>query len=1045
MANTEKDKTANAGNKSSHSNQADRKDKTDKSLPHPDNPSQPLYMQNRELSWLDFNKRVLDQGDDDTVAPLERLNFISIFWSNLKEFFMIRVGSLTDLQLVKKLIIDKKSGMTPTEQLDAIYARCHELYPYYERTYKKLNELLADEGVVHVQMDELDDKSRIYLDKYVRDNIMPVLSPQIINARHPFPHLENGRLYIVVRLNDKISKTEKAARREQRAEKAAQNAGIDPNDISADNSENHTDNHEESGTDSKTTGVEKTSKNLGAEGVTLGLIPLPGQCERIVRLPGKRFRFVLLEHAIEMYAAEIFSMYKVKHTNIICVTRNADLDATEGTDEQGEDYREHMKRILKKRARLAPVRIETQRPLSPTVKPLLLERLNLKEHQVFVSSVPLDMSYTFDLAGFLSQKKRDELTQAPFTPSWPASLERDRSIIEQVSRHEVLLSYPYESMDPFVQLLREAANDPQVLSIKITLYRLANQSHVAEALIAAAEAGKEVTALFELRARFDESNNIEWSQRFEQAGCHVIYGFRDFKVHSKICAITRQTKDGLQYITQLGTGNYNEKTARLYTDFSFITTDTSIGHDAIQFFHNMALENTSDNYDILWVAPLQIKQNIIAGIDGQIARALIGLPSGLFFKTNSVTDLDIMNKIVEASQAGVPCTLFVRGISCLVPGIEGYTDNVRVVSIVGRLLEHSRIFCFGPREACKIYLSSADVMTRNMDKRIEIAWPVLGEQLHDKVVDYITTCMSDTAKLRELLPDRSYTPLRYFATKKGRAHRKPLKPFDANPDLSAYLGGVDYAGSNKPVLFDAQNALINDAQRRHSIVAELRAARNANRSAYTSYFGQDETNSLTAAPEQPSREAEQNVFAQANQEDNVADTTLRESEIAAAAAATAAAELSRAEAAEAALGYEQQHSDALATTDKPSTPTEIVEVPRTAIELIPLTNRRRSPLQQIGLIAGNIAANAAQTIIPAAQNAARVAAPVARDMARIAAPVAITAVREAGRLALFAAKSAGDIAANVTRMIASGAQGNTDRTNKNSGNTTANNRYKNER
>ena len=414
--------------------------------------------------------------------------------------------------------------------------------------------------------------------------------------------------------------------------------------------------------------------------MTLGLVPMPRQCQRVIALPGEGLQFILLEHAIEMVASEIFSMYAIKHTNVICVTRNADLDATEGTDESDEDYREHMKRILKKRSRLAPVRLESERPLSPTLEKLLLKRLNLKPHQAYVTKVPLDMSYTWGLAGHLPEAARAELTNVPFTPQWPGCLDRNRRIIDQVAEKEVLLSYPYESMDAFVQLLREAANDPTVISIKITLYRLASQSHLAEALIAAAENGKEVTALFELRARFDESNNIEWSQRFEQAGCNVIYGFRDFKVHSKICCITRQTDQGLQHITQLGTGNYNEKTAKLYTDLSFITTDETFGRDATEFFRNMGLENTSDNYDIMWVAPLQIKPMILAGIDAQIERKKAGEPCGLFFKTNSITDKDVIEKIVEASQAGVDVTLFVRGISCIVPGLEGYTEHVRVVS-----------------------------------------------------------------------------------------------------------------------------------------------------------------------------------------------------------------------------------------------------------------------------------------------------------------------------------------------------------------------------
>lgn len=747
--------------------------------------TKPPYMQNRELSWLEFNKRVLDQGADATVPLLERLNFISIFWSNLQEFFMVRVGSLTDLALVKKSIIDPKSGMTPSEQLEAIYKRCHELYPYYQSTYETLRTQLADEGIVQLRPADLDEEQKAYLESYMHREVLPFLSPQIINARHPFPHLENGALYVVVRLDEHAGPTKKA-KKKAKAEAEAKGEKTD-----APTKEERAD-------------AKRIANNLGAEGVTLGIIPMPRHGERVIVMPGKDkgVSFVLLEHALEMFAEEIFSMYKVKHTNVICVTRNADLDATEGADELGEDYREHMKRILKKRSRLTPVRLESERPLSDTIKPLLLDKLGLKEHQLYVTSVPLDMGYSWGLGSLVSTKKRAALTPTPFTPHWPACLERNRSIMEQVTEKDVLLSYPYQSMDAFVQLLREAATDPAVISIKITLYRLASQSHLAEALIAAAEAGKEVTALFELRARFDESNNIEWSQRFEQAGCHVIYGFRNYKVHSKICTITRQTPQGLQHITQLGTGNYNEKTAKLYTDFSFITSDPTFGRDAAEFFRNMALENISDNYDILQVAPLQIKQQILEGIDEQISRAQQGLPSGLMFKTNSITDREVIERISDASKAGVPTTLFVRGISCLIPGVEGFTDNVRVVSIVGRLLEHSRIYCFGPREDCRVYLSSADLMTRNLNKRIEIAWPILGDELREQVLGYLDLCMADTAKLRELLPDGSYTPLGMFA-----AHEP----------------------AGEVVLFDSQDYLIGEAQRQHLAAAELNARRDANR------------------------------------------------------------------------------------------------------------------------------------------------------------------------------------------------------------------------
>lgn len=704
------------------------------------------YMQNRELSWLTFNERVLDQGSDDSVPLLERLNFISIFSSNLQEFFMVRVGSLTDLSLIEPPVVDSKTGMTAKQQLRAIHDRCHELYPIQESIYEHVRGLLAQQGVRHLRPGDLSDEQKNYLYGMVKHNIEPFLSPQIINSRHPFPHIENGKLYILVRLDDKAAEAE----RKKKKSKGKKGKG-------------------------------------GADGVVLGLIPLPHQCERIIKLPGRGFQFILLEHAIEMFVPEIFGMYRIKHTNVICVTRNADLDASQGGDELDDDYREHMKRLLKKRSRLAPVRLECERPLSPVMSTLMLKKLGLKRHQVYDTTVPLDMGFTYGLGKHLSEKKQAALSHQPFTPAWPTCFDRNRPIIEQVSQRDTLLFYPYESMDPFVQLLREAAADPDVLSIKITLYRLASQSHLAEALIAAAEAGKEVTALFELRARFDESNNIEWSQRFEEAGCNVLYGFRDFKVHSKICCITRRLPDGsLQHITQLGTGNYNEKTARLYTDLSSITTDPRIGRDAVEFFRNMQLENISDDYEVLSVAPLQIKSLLLSKLDEQIHLARQGKPCGVFFKTNSITDKDVIEKIAEASRAGVKVTLFVRGICCLLPRIEGETELVRVVSIVGRLLEHSRIYCFGTNEDCSIYLSSADLMTRNLNKRIEIAWPILDGDIKQRILTYISICMHDTAKLRELRSNGTYTPLGAFCE-------------------------LDMDGNPEPA-YNSQEALIDQAQ-----------------------------------------------------------------------------------------------------------------------------------------------------------------------------------------------------------------------------------------
>lgn len=662
----------------------------------------PAYFQNRELSWLKFNERVLDQGRNKDNPLLERLNFTSIFSSNLQEFYMVRVGSLTDLSLVKETLVDNKSGMTPREQIDAINKECHRLYPIQEKTFADINNKLEKKGIKFLRNGDFSSSQKKYLEKYARDKILPYLSPQIINARHPFPHLENGSIYVIVRLVD--------------------------------------------------------------SDVTLGIIPLPAKCQRIIQLPIDKFpstdivQYTLLEQVIEFIVDDVFSMYKVKHTNIVCITRNADLDVIEGSDEVGSDFREHMKRILKKRTRLVPVRLECQNQLSETVNTFLKKKLHLRDDQIYKTSVPLDMSYCSHLEDIIPDKICSKLKYKPFTPQWPAEIDKNRSFMKQLRTQDFLLSYPYDSFDPMVKLVREAASDPRVVSIRITLYRLAKESRLAESLIAAAEAGKDVTALFELRARFDENNNILWSQRFEEAGAKVLYGFENYKIHSKVCAIVRRKANGqVERFTQFGTGNYNETTAKLYTDMSYFTSNEEFGRDAEEFFRNLALENISDNYKLMRVAPLQIKQTIIKHIDEQIALKQQGKPCGVFFKTNSVTDNQIIRKIVQASKAGVYVTILCRGISCIVPGLKKYTKNVEVVSIVGRFLEHSRIYGFGDGADMQIYLSSADLMTRNMNKRVEVAWPIYNETLRLHVIDYIYTCLTDTAKLRRLLPDGNYT------------------------------------------------------------------------------------------------------------------------------------------------------------------------------------------------------------------------------------------------------------------------------------------------
>lgn len=727
-------------------------------------PAHKSYMQNRELSWLEFNKRVLDQSIDPHVPLLERLKFISIWRSNLQEFFMVRVGSLTDLELAKEIVFDSKTGMTPREQLDAVYTRVRELTPIAAEDFRQTRHLLDDAGIHQLYPDELTPAQHSELMDYLDCNVLPLVSPQIINATHPFPHLENGALYIAVRLDE-----------EAEAEALPEDA---------------------------TKAERKAARAKAAENVLMGIIPMPRNCPRMIELTGEngKYSFILLEHALEMVADKIFEMYPVKYANVIQVTRNADLDTAEESDEYDEDFRSHMQRILKKRGRLAPVRLESERPLSYTTDKFLREKLGLKKQQAYTVGMPLDMGYAFALMGKAPKAIAEPLMDEPASPQWPASLSRKERITDQVLRHDVLLSYPYETMDAFVKLLQEAAVDPDVVSIKITLYRLASQSRLAEALITAAENGKDVTALFELRARFDESNNIEWSQRFEQAGCNIIYGFHDYKVHSKICAITRRSEGGLQFITQLGTGNYNEKTAKLYTDLSMITADPVVGQDAARFFRSMQLESASSDYKELRVAPLMIKPRMCEAIDGEIAKTKAGKPARILMKSNAITDRDMIEKLTEASRAGVKITMLVRGISCLVPGIPGETENIRIVSVVGRLLEHSRIYAFGVGDETTVFLSSADLMTRNLDKRVEIAWPVNDPALRARVLGYFTTMLSDTAKLRELQSDGTFTDLCAFVPE-GR------HPFDAQDHLikEAYIAAerARATGLTSPQFVDA--------------------------------------------------------------------------------------------------------------------------------------------------------------------------------------------------------------------------------------------------
>ena len=652
------------------------------------------YTQNRELSWLQFNARVLAEAEDENVPLLERFKFLAIFTSNLDEFFMIRVGSLCDMAAVDKGHTDSKSGLTAKEQLHLIYKAVEPLYARRDAAFSDVDSKLSAIGLRRLTMDSLAPDEQKYIKRYFKDIIAPVLSPQIVDSHHPFPHLEGKVLHIAALLSHK--KTER-----------------------------------------------------------LGLLPVPASLPPVVFLPETPSRYILTEDILLAYADHVFEMYDVLEKTVLCVTRNADIQVDDETfGVEGGDFRKKMEKLLRQRRRMAVVRVEISRPISDHFKEHFRSRFEVSDAQIFLSrTAPLKLGYAFSLGEHLPEKKRAFLSDAPFTPQQPAMLSAGQSLLKAALQRDILLSYPYESMEPFLQMIREAANDPAVLAIRITIYRLASKAKLVEYLCAAAENGKDVTALIELRARFDEQNNIDWSERMEEAGCKIIYGFEDYKVHSKICLITRRERGAVRHITQVGTGNYNEKTAKQYTDVSLITADERIGQDAGAFFNNMALGNLSGHYSRLFVAPTSLKNNILALMDEQIAKGKDGY---ILLKFNSLTDIDVIAKLQEASCAGVTVEMIVRGICCLLPGVPGHTENITVTSIVGRFLEHSRIYVFGRGDEEKMYISSADLMTRNTERRVEIACPIDDPAVRTRLHDILYAMQHDTVKARVLQPDGTY-------------------------------------------------------------------------------------------------------------------------------------------------------------------------------------------------------------------------------------------------------------------------------------------------
>ena len=654
------------------------------------------YTQNRELSWLRFNERVLEEAGDESVPLLERLKFVAIFTSNLDEFYMIRCGSLYDVSILDEDSIDNKSGMSAGEQLQAIYRATKKLYLLRDAIYKNLRRELKP-YLQRIQYRSLHPQEQKRIDQYFENDVLPLLSPQVIDVHHPFPHLVNKAIYVMARLKTK-------------------------------------------------------NKAL------YGLVMLPQSVERCCFVNEEKTRFVLLEDLISTKLKALFSGYAIDLHTVIAVTRNADINLNEAQIDDDEDYREQMKHILKKRRRMAPIRLEIYRHSDEALIDYLCERLRLEKEQVFLSKTPLELSYVFALAKQLG-KEQPSLLYPPFHPQPSSSIREDRGMMEQIQQNDLLLFYPYESIDPFLRLLKEAAKDKDVLSIKITVYRLAKHSKIIRYLVAAAENGKEVTVLMELRARFDEQNNINYAELLENSGCTVLYGIENYKVHSKLCLITRKKKNQLQYFTQIATGNYNEKTSEQYTDYSLMTARKEIGIDAINFFQNMAIANLQGFYQRLLVAPHTLKTSILAMIDEEIEKAKRQKPAFILMKLNSITDRKIIDRLQKASEAGVPVRLIVRGICCLLPNVLGYTENIEVHSVVGRYLEHARVYCFGLGDEQRIYISSADMMTRNTEKRVEVACPIDDERLKKRIVHELSIMWKDTRKARRLQADGTYAVL----------------------------------------------------------------------------------------------------------------------------------------------------------------------------------------------------------------------------------------------------------------------------------------------
>lgn len=653
----------------------------------------PCY-ENRELSWLKFNERVLDEASDKDVPLCERLSFASIFQSNLDEFFMVRVGSLHDQMLFSETKRESKTNMTAGEQLSHIFKAARDLTRKKDHTYRHLMDELKEYGVELLNFSDIEYDDAVYLENYFKEQIMPILSPQVVGKKQPFPFIKNKEIYAVALLGSKSNEK-------------------------------------------------------------VGLVPCSnGILKRLISIPSERNKYMLVEELILHFMPIIFEKYQIKSKSLIRIIRNADIDVDEAVDDEDTDYRDMMEKLIRQRKKLCPVKMEYSRVLDEKIIHNLCKELNLNHEQIYYSESPLELSFVFGLQDALRNNKNlfyERHIQK--NPSWYVS---GKPVISQVEEADRFISYPYESMQPFIRMLQEAGEDEKVVSIKMTLYRVAKNSQIVESLISAAENGKEVVVLVELRARFDEENNIEWSRRLEDAGCRIIYGLDYTKVHSKLCLITYREEGQIKYVTQIGTGNYNEKTSKLYTDLSIITANKQIGMEAAYVFTKLCMGEFVDETNYLLVAPKCMKSKILNYMDKEIEIARNGGKAYVGAKINSLTDKEIIDKLIECSKAGVRVEMIVRGICCLIPGVKGHTENISVISIVGRYLEHSRVYIFGTLDRDNIYISSADFMTRNMERRVEIAAPIYDDSIKTRIRNMFHIMECDTVKARQLCSDGNY-------------------------------------------------------------------------------------------------------------------------------------------------------------------------------------------------------------------------------------------------------------------------------------------------